>query len=479
MAQIRIADLPTAEQIDAESYILVEKPGFNEGTFKGTVASLQEAITVTAKVEQVDKITKIEVDDINGHTEASILTPTAKIVDNGDNTATIIITDTEGVTTSTIVSRVILDQVPTQESDNFLTSGSLYTAFAQRDSAITAVSSALNTSVLELQAAIAATNDNVATEVSRIDNKIDESVETLDNKIDDEVDTLDQTITALDTRVTADIDHINEIIDAEVTGLSEKLANLQAQIANLIALNRIVLTTEEEVDLDNPFQANGMVYSSLASAVLNVPADGSITLLSNAQSQALIVPEGKNFTLDLKGYRLVITGPGVGPQGIETNGLQLSKNSTITIKDGTLVFEDSRILTGIQNYSNLTLDNVTIISGIAIDKVISNYCGDTIFKNGTVITAPLNKMAFDVIYGSAEEYDSGANVTIEDESVQVSGRIEFGKSARASYDNFKLRSSITCPIAMSLSITILTPFCSYTDNGDGSHTLRFDHPMNS
>ena len=44
MDEIRIRDLPTIEEVDDTSYVIVEKPGYNEGTFKSTVETLQKSL---------------------------------------------------------------------------------------------------------------------------------------------------------------------------------------------------------------------------------------------------------------------------------------------------------------------------------------------------------------------------------------------------------------------------------------------------
>lgn len=127
--QVRVADIPTLHGIDAHTYIIVEKPGYQEGTFKSTVGDLQSAISVTASVTQVGNVTTISIHDINQDTQAEIVTPTASIRDNGDNTITITITDTNGTTQQTIVQNVAqFDPAPTEGSTNLLTSGTIYTA---------------------------------------------------------------------------------------------------------------------------------------------------------------------------------------------------------------------------------------------------------------------------------------------------------------------------------------------------------------
>ena len=170
-----------------------------------------------------------------------------------------------------------------------------------------------------------------------------------------------------------------------------------------------------------------------------------------------------------------MTGPGAGSEGTKTNGLQFLKDSTILIKNGTLVFDDSRLKMGIQNYSNLTLDNVQVSGGPTIQYVVSNNFGDVVFKNGTSITPTGNNVAFDAWYGLNPQglYDDGVRVRIADDTVKINGKVEFGKQGRAPEEGFARTTSITCPEDMDLNVSILTPPCSWTDNGDGTKTLRY------
>lgn len=130
---------------------------------------------------------------------------------------------------------------------------------------------------------------------------------------------------------------------------------------------------------------------------------------------------------------------------------------------------------GIQNYSNLTLDNVKISGGQNITYVVSNNYGNTVFKNKTTITAAEGRVAFDAWYGMSAVYDDpGVFVTIADESVKINGKVEFGKHNRASADLFATNASITCPEGMELNVSILTPPCEWTsDASTGMKTLRY------
>ena len=171
-----------------------------------------------------------------------------------------------------------------------------------------------------------------------------------------------------------------------------------------------------------------------------------------------------------------MTGPGAGSQGTQTNAFQFLKDSTIIIKNGRIYINDSQLKMGIQNYSNLTLDNVQISGGDTITYVVSNNYGNVVFKNHTSITASGNHVAFDCWYGLNKQglYDEpGVFVTVADDTVQINGRVEFGKEGRASEENFAAHASITCPEDMELNVDILNPPSEWTSNGDGSKTLRY------
>lgn len=171
-----------------------------------------------------------------------------------------------------------------------------------------------------------------------------------------------------------------------------------------------------------------------------------------------------------------MTGPGAGSSGTKTQGMQLLKGSEIVIKNGTIILsDDPRLKMGIQNYSNLTLDNVKISGGSNIQYVVSNNYGTVVFKNKTAITAAQDRVAFDAWYGMSEVYDDpGVNIIIADDTVVINGKVEFGKANRASAENFAAHASITCPLNMELNTYILNQPCEWIENvGENTKTLRY------
>lgn len=415
MGQVRVADLPTSSNIDKDSYMIVERPGIGDGTFKSTLGDIQQAITVRASVKQVDNITIIRVKDITGEYSETIVTPSAKVIDNGDNTSTIIITDTEGQTQSTVVNKVAVDPEPTEGSNNFVTSGTIY--------------------------------------------KIVQNAEHDESRIS----TLERRVSSIENRMIT--------LESNFESLKTEMLNRLSAMEETVARS---LTVEQNEEIDDPFSIDGVRYDSLSEAIPVARAKGTpIRLYGNGHSEGISLPSGDDLIIDLNNYRLTITGPGAGSPGTETNGMQLLKDTNVTIKNGQLLFDDDRLKIGIQNYSNLTLDNVRVVTGSTILYAVSNNYGNIIFRNGTSITPSAGRVAFDGWYGMKPEYDGGVNITIEDSSVFINGIVEFGKANRVTYLDFKNNASITTPLGFYLDLNLLTVPCEWMDNGDGTKTLRY------
>ena len=166
--------------------------------------------------------------------------------------------------------------------------------------------------------------------------------------------------------------------------------------------------------------------------------------------------EGNNpvhINIEMNGHTYTVSKPTVGSSGTETNGLQLLKGSTVTLKNGTLnsvTGEDSLKNGGIliQNYCNLTLENVTLDTSANsnISYVISNNFGSLTAKGNTVIKAADGKVAFDLWYGMNDKglYDDGVSVTFgTDFTGSVTGKIEYGAANRASTMQWPEKTKLT------------------------------------
>ncbi|MBR5654521.1 MAG: hypothetical protein IKX22_10635 [Prevotella sp.] len=145
-------------------------------------------------------------------------------------------------------------------------------------------------------------------------------------------------------------------------------------------------------------------YETLQEAVNAAgTAETTITLLTEAATNGVIsgdgvvVPSGSNITFDLNGLTYDVAGETVGSTGTESNGFQLLQGSDITFKNGTLKATSPTAQMLIQNYSNLTLEDVnldgTTLSGWAY--ALSNNCGTINLTGSTSITAKTGGRAFD------------------------------------------------------------------------------------
>ena len=198
-------------------------------------------------------------------------------------------------------------------------------------------------------------------------------------------------------------------------------------------------------------------YATLAEAVEAVPTDSTeteIVLLKDYIGSGIKVVAGKNIVFNLNGKTYTVDKPTVGSSGTETNGFQLLKDSKVTFKNGTLdsaTGADSLPNGGIliQNYCDLTLENVTLDTSANsnISYVISNNFGSLTAKGNTVIKAADGKVAFDLWYGMNSNglYDGGVSVTFgTDFTGSVTGKIEYGAHSRVpSNSNWKDKARLT------------------------------------
>lgn len=179
-----------------------------------------------------------------------------------------------------------------------------------------------------------------------------------------------------------------------------------------------------------PFETNGKRYATLKEAINDVTDGGTIKLLSNVDNAVGVsVPSGKNFTLDFNGKTYTLKDPGAGSTGTERNGFQLLKDSTITFKNGTIKVApgNSSIKRIIQNYANLTLENMQIYAANQVggeDYPLSFNNGNIVFKGNTsIITSSDSNIAFDVCKFSS--YPSTTVTFDESYTGTINGKIVY------------------------------------------------------
>lgn len=194
---------------------------------------------------------------------------------------------------------------------------------------------------------------------------------------------------------------------------------------------------------DRPAKIDNVYYDTLEAAFDSVQSGETIELLRDTNGNGIIVQENSKFTVDLNGFTYTIDGTTVGSTGTETNGFQLLKGSEITFKNGTITSTKAKIL--IQNYANLTLEDVELVGGPTVQYVLSNNFGNTQLRGDTSITASGDNVAFDVYYWPDGGYGDGVSVTIEDRTVKIQGKVVYAHDGTATDDEFSEKASLIIP----------------------------------
>ena len=179
------------------------------------------------------------------------------------------------------------------------------------------------------------------------------------------------------------------------------------------------------------------------------PEDDTIRLTEDLKTYGITIGKESDpsvvfdGTIDLNGHEIEpvpdADGNYAGSKGTKTLAMQLLKGNTVVIKDGEIHGNPGDPTTdpvtpptkmGIQNYSNLTLDNVKVYDAGSDTYVLSNNFGEVHIKNGTELHALSGHVAFDVWYGMAAAYDDGVTVWVDTPDVVIDGPIEFGHAGR-------------------------------------------------
>ena len=251
-------------------------------------------------------------------------------------------------------------------------------------------------------------------------------------------------------------------------------------------------------------QIGSKAYATLAGAVAAARDGDTITLLSDCSGDGIVV-KGDTFpnglTIDFAGHSYTVGGKLVGSTGTASNGFQLLKGNTIVMRNGS-IFGDASVAGDdttqwsgspaimIQNYSNLTLDGMTVKGGKQTCYTLSNNNGDTVIKDSTIVAGQNKQVggpwAFDVCrYAS---YPS-VSVTVEgnsviEGSVDVSGAIGKDQSRQLTITGGKFNKAIqvsTQPANIAISggtfaTEIPAEYCAAgyapVDNGDGTYGVK-------
>lgn len=222
---------------------------------------------------------------------------------------------------------------------------------------------------------------------------------------------------------------VNEKIDVNIyggtfrdTGLDKEEFEKYVSASSVLTDDGNGVYTVTPLNKENAVaEIDGKYYASLNDAVAEVEKGDTIVILRDVpNASGISVPSGSDFTIDFGGHTYTLTGPGAGSTGTETNAFQLLKDSTITMKNGTIKMAEGQttIKRLIQNYADVTFEDMrfeakNMVPNEQYPLTFNN--GDITFKGNTsVITSSSETIAFDVCYWIAGGYKVGVSVTFDE-----------------------------------------------------------------
>ncbi len=189
-------------------------------------------------------------------------------------------------------------------------------------------------------------------------------------------------------------------------------------------------------------QIGNTKYETLEAAFAAAVDGDTITVLADSAGNGIQVLKNKfktkGLTVDFDHHTYTMDGATVGSPGTATQAFQLQYGNKITFKNGTLYSEKALFL--VQNYSNLTLDGMTLTlnnPNYAYGYTLSNNYGNTVIKDTTINANPAGKFAFDVCRGGGSNAYKYVHVTVTDNSV-INGNVEVDARNGDPRDGFSL-----------------------------------------
>lgn len=241
--------------------------------------------------------------------------------------------------------------------------------------------------------------------------------------------------------------------------MKRRLLSAFLAVMMVLTMAPMAFAANTETTTEYVAQVDGNKYETLADAIEAANDGDTITLLKGGNGNGFKVPEGRfteqGLTIDFNQFTYMIGGQLVGSAGTGTNGCQLLKNNKITFKNGSFVgategskpADDTPDWHGapaimIQNYCDLTLENMIVTGGDETVYTFSNNCGNTVIKDSTINAGKAKgyssgPFAFDVCrystYPSVSVTVQGSSVINGD--VEISGTIGAGQSRQLNIED--------------------------------------------
>ena len=198
-------------------------------------------------------------------------------------------------------------------------------------------------------------------------------------------------------------------------------------------------------------------YKTLAEAVEAAQAKDVVTLVKDVTGAGVVI--NKDVTINFNEKTYTFDG-GVGSNGTETLGLQILKDNNVTLMNGTLTSTGDKVKMLIQNYANLTVENMNLVDATnAIQYVLSSNYGKTQILGNTNITT--DAVAFDS-YDYTKYYPAPAVVIVKTKGT-IKGAIE--KSEKATIEIYSGTYSFDVK-------DFCAPRHATVDNHDGTWTVE-------
>ncbi len=230
---------------------------------------------------------------------------------------------------------------------------------------------------------------------------------------------------------------------------SKKIVSLVLAVMMVVTMMSVMAVSASAAG--DVAEINGTKYESLEAAFAAAVDGDTITVLADSAGNGIVVPQDKfptGLIVDFGGYTYTVSGTPVGSTGTETIGFQLLKGNKITFYDGTITADctvnprnGKYLMRMIQNYSDLTLDGMTVsMVGAYYDQTtMATANGSTTIKDSTINAPDFSR------YGSAYSasdfggaaLNEGTFSTYQSVSVTVTGHSVINGDVKIDDDNNK------------------------------------------
>ena len=252
-----------------------------------------------------------------------------------------------------------------------------------------------------------------------------------------------------------------------------------------------------------PVAAIGTIdYATLADAIAAAKDGETVKLLADVNGDGIAIAPNTfktGLTVDFGGHTYTVGGLLVGSSGTASNGFQLNAGNRITFKNGAIVGATATAGAGtdwkgapailIQNYCDLTLEQMTVKGGDETCYTLSNNNGEIVIDGSTIVAGKGTKygpFAFDVCryasYPSVHVTVKGASVI--EGNVEISGTIGDNQSRQLDIEGVTFKGAFKvvnqpANIAISggtFSDAVLPEYCASgyipTANDDGTYGVK-------